>query len=281
MRVRPDAPRPTIERPPVDVSGSSRAERFDQATRSETSGPRVVAPKKTPLSPSEIRDALSSAHTALKGKPIEPKLLDVLTAQVCTENGSGAAMHNYNFGGIKGTSPEGATAKLRTREVLGGKTVEITDGFRAYSTPLEGAKDYIQLLEKRFPRALEAAKTGDVGEYAARLKAGHYFTADAGEYAACLKGVLARGFDADGTTPLARVPSTSSGLEGLGGFDPRPLDLGALPTTIAVVRVMDAVSQSSARIAAPLDDEPQDQATLRRPMASGLGFTNGSGMSPG
>lgn len=275
MRVRPDAPRsPAVER--------SAAERpRPDATRAAVSASRVVAPKKTPLSPSDIREALQTAHRSLKGAPIEPKLLDVLTAQVCTENASGAAMHNNNFGGIKGTSPEGFTAKLKTREVLDGKNVEIRDGFRAYSTPLEGAKDYIQLLEKRFPRALEAAKTGDVGEYAARLKAGNYFTADAGEYAACLRGVLARGFDDDGTNTIAQQPRTLSGLDSFGAFDARgAMDLGALPTTMAVVRVMDAVSQSSARIAAPLDDEPHD-APRRDLFATQAGVVPPLGLSPG
>ncbi len=274
MKIRPDAARlPAVER--------SAAERPRPDSMRETaSASRIVAPKKTPLAPSDIRDALQAAHRSLKGAPIEPKLLDVLTAQVCTENASGAAMHNNNFGGIKGTSPEGFTAKLKTREVLDGKTVEIRDGFRAYSTPLEGAKDYIQLLERRFPRALEAAKTGDVGEYAARLKAGHYFTADAGEYAACLRGVLARGFDDSGANTIAQQPRTLSGLDSFGAFDARgTMDAGALPTTMAVVRVMDAVSQSSARIAAPLDDEPHD-SQRRQPFATQIGFAPPLGSNP-
>jgi hypothetical protein len=269
MRVNPDAPRASVLEPRA-------VERPRAESAKAAASARAVAPRKTPISPSEIRDALSAAHQALKGKPIEPKLLDVLTAQVCTENASGAAMHNNNFGGIKGTSPEGMTAKLKTREILGGKEVEIRDGFRAYSTPLEGAKDYIQLLEKRFPRALEAAKTGDIGEYAARLKAGHYFTADAGEYAACLKGVLARGFDDNGTNTIAQQPRTLSGLDSFGPFDARgAMDVGALPTTLAVVRVMDAVSQSSARIAAPLDDEPRNASARRDLFSTPPGFMPG------
>jgi len=243
MKIRPDAPRPpAVERTQVERS------------RDTGSAARIVAPQKTPLSPADIRSALQTAHQSLKGTPIEPKLLDMLTAQVCTENASGAAMHNNNFGGIKGVSPEGATAKLRTREVLAGKNVEITDGFRAYSTPAAGAKDYLQLLERRFPRALEAARTGDVDAYAKSLKAGHYFTADAGEYAACMRGVIARGFDGEVAPSQAREPRTVSGLGPFSSLDMLGSnDAGGYATTLAVVRALDAVSASSARIAAPLE----------------------------
>ncbi len=237
MRIRPDVP----------AYAESAGRIVPDRSSAQRAPAQIVAPQKTPLSPGEIRASLQAAHQALKGKPIEPQLLDVLTAQVCTENAGGAAMHNHNFGGIKGKSPEGATAMLRTREVLDGKTVAITDGFRAYSSPVAGARDYLELLGRRFPRALEAAKTGDVGAYASRLKAGHYFTADAGEYASALRGVIARGFNFD-------MPSRS-GNAAPQSFVSGPPDVDSYATTLAVARVMDAVSQGSARIAAPSPDD--------------------------
>ncbi len=215
------------------------------ATTSVQQG-RVVAPSRTPLSPLQIRASLASAYNSLKGAPIDGQLLDVLTAQVCTENAHGAAMHNNNFGGIKGVSPEGTTARMRTREVLDGKSVQITDGFRAYSTPENGAKDYLALLERRFPRALEAGRSGDVEGFARSLKAGNYFTADVGEYAAAMRGVMSRGFDGEVRHLPASKPEVPHG--------PTP----ELPfaTTFAVARVMDALSGHAAAIVAPIDEEP-------------------------
>lgn len=217
---------------------------------------REVAPQKTVLSPSEIRKALADGHQALHKERIPPKMLDVLSAQVCHETGRGASMYNYNFGGIKGTSREGSTARLRTREVLDGKEVQIKDGFRAYSSAASGASDYLLFLEKHHPRALEAARQGDVEGFVKSLKAGHYFTADADQYAASVRGILTQGFDgARAAAAPERAPSAAPLMPGW-DFDPdAPGDPSLYPTASAVARVMDAVAASSVRIARPLSEE--------------------------
>lgn len=222
---------------------------------------REAAPRKTPLSPSEIRVALATAYRSIHGEAIPERMLDVLSAQACTETAHGASMYNFNFGGIKGASPEGFTAKLRTREVENGQEITIRDGFRAYSSAAEGAKDYLSLLERRFPTALDAARSGDVDGFVTRLKAGRYFTADAGQYAASLRGILQAGWD----DSQPRSPhATSAPLVALAGSDPfgddpevsgSLLSSGAgLPTTMAVVRFIDAINASSASIARPDED---------------------------
>jgi hypothetical protein len=235
MRVRFDSSR-------LPVAPPSRGDR----------GAREVPPRQTNLSPAEIRRALAAAHQSLRGEAIPPKLLDVLSAQVCHETAHGASMFNFNFGGIKGTSPEGTTARLRTREVLQGKEVSLTDGFRAYSTPVAGATDYLLLLERRFPNAVDAARDGDVDGFVRSLKAGHYFTADPDLYASSVRGILQGGFERESPRDDRARPAPDSYLA------LRDLATGATsnyPTTAAVARVLDAVAAASVDLATPLGEE--------------------------
>jgi len=150
---------------------------------------RAVALQKTPAQVSELRAALDRAHRKMFGSSASPQALDVLTAQVSLETGSGTSMYNYNFGGIKGAGPTGKTAVARTKEVLGGKTVEIRDGFRAYDSIDDGAADYLGLLRDRFGPALDAARRGDVDGFAAKLKRGGYYTASEEDYARALRAL--------------------------------------------------------------------------------------------
>jgi hypothetical protein len=87
-------------------------------------------------------------------------------------------MFNYNFAGIKGTSPAGLSVSQRTREGYGATERTITDNFRAYRTAEEGADDYVALLQRRFPAALDAAKAGDPAGTVRALKQSGYFTGD-------------------------------------------------------------------------------------------------------
>ncbi|MFO0553012.1 MAG: hypothetical protein U0271_31785 [Polyangiaceae bacterium] len=224
--------------------------KLDKPSAASASG-RVVEGKKTVLSSSDIRRALAEAYVDTHGEPMSKKMLDVLTAQACHETAAGASMYNYNFGGIKGTSPEGATTRLLTHEVFDGREVTIRDGFRAYSSARAGAADYLNLLERRFPRAMDAAARGDVDDFVARLKAGHYFTGEQGAYAASLRALVAQGFDtASAGQPLEMREEVREGEASPTELVlPTQADLG--PTSVAVARVLDALTVSSLRIAAP------------------------------
>ena len=151
---------------------------------------REVEPKRTQVSQVEIRDAIARAHTKVTGRAASGATLEVLTAQASLETASGGRMYNFNFGGIKGSGPTGETAKLRTHEVLGGKDVEIRDGFRAYRTLDEGATDYVRLIKDRFPGAMAQAERGDVDGFAKALKQSGYYTADEKSYASGLRSLM-------------------------------------------------------------------------------------------
>lgn len=212
---------------------------------------KAVPPQRTALAPSEIRAALARAHQQLHGKAIDPERLGVLTAQVCHETGFGASMYNFNFGGIKGTSPEGLTARCRTKEVLGGEVKSIVDGFRAYSSADRGAADYLSFVERRYDRAWQAAGDGDVNGFVHALKAKGYFTADESGYAAAVRNVLARAGD---PRPQAATTAVTSAAEASApGATIALFPEG--PTSVALCRVMDAIAHASARIAGPATEE--------------------------
>ena len=159
---------------------------------------RKVEPQRTPVTRAELRAAIGRAldreHTSAGKPPAE--LVDVLTAQASLETASGAKMYNFNFGGIKGHAPDGGTASLRTHEVLGGKDVVIRDGFRAYASLDDGARDFVNTMKTRFGGAVQAASRGDVAGFASALKRSGYYTASETDYAhglAALMGAPAGG----------------------------------------------------------------------------------------
>jgi flagellar protein FlgJ len=136
-----------------------------------------------------------------------------------------------------------------------GEDVTIVDKFRAYATPAEGARDYLALLRTRYGGAMGAAERGDVDGFATALKQRGYYTAPVSDYAAALRH-LAHEARTPGTPRASLEVATAS----------RALELApssivtdgappaALPTTVELVRVLDAVAAMSARIGAP-DDE--------------------------
>jgi len=207
----------------------------------------VVPGVRTPLSGDEIRQALAIGYKNVTGQAPTPATLAVLSAQVSTETAFGQHMVAYNFGGLKGTSPEGRETRCTTHEIIAGTDQKIVDGFRAYTSAEAGAHDYIGLLAHRFPRALDAAGDGDVQRFAVELKQGHYFTADVGAYAKALRSAMTTdgpvGGDAT-STPAVRPPQAAN----------------PLPSSADLSRVLDAFSQSAlsasaARLATKEDED--------------------------
>jgi len=157
-------------------AGIAGAPKLADAAKSERAG--VVAAVRTPLKPEEARSLIAGALERMTGEPPSKEQVAILTAQWAHETGRGASMYNYNFAGIKGTSPAGLSVMQRTREGYGATERTITDNFRAYRTAEEGADDYVALLKRRFPAALDAAKSGDPAGCVHALKQAGYFTGD-------------------------------------------------------------------------------------------------------
>jgi hypothetical protein len=117
-----------------------------------------------------------------------------------------------------------------THEVLGGQDVTVAQGFRAYGSLEEGARDYVSVLKDRFPAAFAQAASGKVDGFAHALKTSHYYTASEQAYDAGLRA--AGGLPAAAPATVSAPPSDFSTSEELS-------------------RVLDAVAASAARIAAP------------------------------
>ena len=204
---------------------------------------RDVEAQRTPVARSDLRNALARAHQKLTGHAATPALLDTLTAHASLETGSGGKMYNFNFGGIKGHSQTGETARCRTKEVIEGKETEVRDGFRAYHSLDDGALDYVRLMRERFGGALGKAEIGDLGGFAHALKQAHYYTADESAYAGALKGLAG----ASGSSL-----STHTSMHVGSAIHAPPT---AYPDTLELGRVLDAIGRHPTHTVEEADDD--------------------------
>jgi hypothetical protein len=141
-----------------------------------------VRPEVTFLSGNEAAKALSRAwKRATKQKPSFDTLV-VLTAHWAHETAAGTSMYNHNFGGIKGRGQSGLSCLRGAREGFGYRTRVGRDRFRAYPDVASGADDYVSLLLRKYPTALEASERGEVSEFVQALYDGGYFTGSEQDY---------------------------------------------------------------------------------------------------
>lgn len=195
---------------------------------------------RTVTSRDELRAALGRSFEQVMGEAPTPAALDILSAQASLETGRGRSMYNFNFGGIKGTSPGGLTTVARTHEWEGGTRYETHAHFRAYGSLDEGAQDFLSLLHRRYGDAVSAATRGDVDGYAHALKTRGYFTGPEARYANDLRGLLG----------LPRGPEAPAAMGGPSALD-GVAKASAFSSSSEVALMLDAVSMSAARIADP------------------------------
>jgi flagellum-specific peptidoglycan hydrolase FlgJ len=190
---------------------TARATAVSTAAHGSAAKTRTIAAAATHISGGEAAASLATAYQNLFHEPPSPATLRVLVAQWSHETGGGRAMMNYNFGGIKGTSPAGLSAAYRTTEGEGASTVKITDRFRAYGSAIEGATDYVKFLSTRFSGAMANAHRGDAEGFVRALKQGGYFTGSEEDYVRSVTRLTEQarvnGFDAvgHGTAPATAV----------------------------------------------------------------------------
>jgi flagellar protein FlgJ len=165
-----NAPPPAPAKPPEP---SERSTELDAVVA--TSAARELAAN-TPMSEPEASRHLSQAWLAVTKKPASEGTLCVLWAHWAHETRRGQRMHAYNFAGLKGRGPSGASVVVWTREGTPGDLVQRT--FRAYRGPQEGARDYLRLLVDRYPTAVREARDGNAYGFASALDTGGYFTGD-------------------------------------------------------------------------------------------------------
>lgn len=114
---------------------------------------------------------------ALEAQRVTGVPAGVIIAQAALETGYGASTirNARNLFGMKGTGPAGSVT-ARTREVVGGRSVQVNSRFRAYNTWLESIIDHARLLSRnaRYSRAM--AVRNDPRAFAREIQRAGYAT---------------------------------------------------------------------------------------------------------
>jgi len=182
--------------------------------------PSELIAEKTPVSKELFIRALYEAWIHLFGEVPKKESVWVLASQVALETGWCKAMWNFNFGNVKSVEGDGhdycyfacneilKTATAHAMATAAPATARVTqdrgDGtsiiwfypkhpgcrFRAFNTLVDGAVDYIGLLNKRFARSWPAVLTGDPAQFSHLLRSQGYYTADELAYTKTLTSVF-------------------------------------------------------------------------------------------
>jgi flagellar protein FlgJ len=128
-----------------------------------------------------IQQLWPCAQEAGQALGIDPRHL---LAQAALETGWGKSLPcdldgtpSFNFFGIKaGTSWQGDSVSARTLEFQGGVPIPQTAKFRAYDSPAQSFRDYVDVLRNN-PRYADALNTGSNAKaFASALQRGGYAT---------------------------------------------------------------------------------------------------------
>lgn len=199
---------------------------------------QLIADQVKQISEGEATYALREAWKLLYNQYPSLDSLALLWAQWALETGRGKAIHCYNFGNIKRSGDEDY-CMYRCNEMLNGKwewfdPPHKQTWFRAYSTAVDGAYDYIKFLSQktRYQKAWAQVKLGDPAAFSHELKVAGYYTAIEAQYT---KGVvkLTTEFKKKAKELLMWAPSPEERRSQLPTIVPNgdiPLEVWAAPT---------------------------------------------------
>jgi len=145
----------------------------------------------SPDDPAERSGLLQESLVQLgQQQHIPPEGIAILMAQAGHETADFTRMPANNYFGMKSSGRNRAggagSANLETTEGEGASAQRVRQDFATFPTPAAAATDMISLLQRRYPRALEALQMGDVDAYVAALKDGGYFTGNEDQYRTAL-----------------------------------------------------------------------------------------------
>ena len=168
---------------------------------------RIDRPRRpTPMSPNDATRHLAQAWEHLTNERATEDVISVLWGQWALETGRGRWMVDYNYAGLKGRAPDGGTANWWTWEEPKDKkdrALRIRARFRSYEAPEHGALDYVDMLLRRYPKAVAAARRGDAVNFILELDHGGFFTERPEHYVRSVVS-LTREFRRDGYAVLFR-----------------------------------------------------------------------------
>lgn len=168
--------------------GSGAIDAPVDAPVSFSSDGRDVPRTATPLSQVDLAKVLIRGHELAFGeKPTELRM-SVAWAHIALENGRGKEIYCNNFGNIVGGAASW-TGQYYVRPVRERVKRDpdvwkyMPVKFRAYPTAEEGAKAYWELIQSRYPEALNYFDSGYAFEAGRKLAAKNYATAQVEPYA--------------------------------------------------------------------------------------------------
>ena len=177
---------------------------------------------KTPVSKQDLLLAIWQAWYQIFGEEPKKESVCILGGQWALETGWGKSMWDFNLGNVKSVEGDGQdyqffgcgeelTFSAAERAVSKSPLVRIVKTymkgnvkmasvwiepkhpwcrFRAFDNLLEGAVDYVKLLNKRFQKSWPAVLAGDPVQFSHMLKLQHYYTADEATYTNTLKSTF-------------------------------------------------------------------------------------------
>lgn len=177
--------------------------------------------RRTPVTPEQVLLSFATAWQLVVGQPPSREVLHILHAQSALETGHWRSIFNYNLGGAKKhgtcdwtffTTTERFTHAVADRHLASSKPgAEVTlvkvepqhktlrfagkqsmNCFASWADLDTAARDHVSLLTRRFPKAIERAKAGDVDGYVRELKRAKYFTASEEEYMKAVRSIARR-----------------------------------------------------------------------------------------
>jgi hypothetical protein len=154
----------------------------------------AVPRQETPLEEVAIARMLRQGHELELGERPSEERLGVAWAHIALENARGEGIENHNFGNLTIWEKEPGAHFVRIlrerRPVTRGSTVTrwrwVEMRFRAFETPVEGARAYWAHLVNKFPGALERFDFGDAKGAGRKLARLGYASAFSMSYASSL-----------------------------------------------------------------------------------------------
>ena len=184
--------------------------------------PTKLDANKTPVSKQDLLLALWQAWYQIFGEEPKHEAVCVMGGQWALETGWGKSMWDFNLGNVKSVEGDGhdycffgcgeeLPLSVAQHAVHDSPLVKVVRTymqgttqmasvwidpehpwcrFRAFNSLLEGAVDYVKLLNKRFQKSWPAVIAGDPAQFAHFLKLQHYYTADETQYTNSIKSTF-------------------------------------------------------------------------------------------
>jgi peptidoglycan hydrolase-like protein with peptidoglycan-binding domain len=162
---------------------------------------KLIPNKLTKLSALDVLRAFRVAFAALIGGAPSNSTLAILVAQSALECARWASMHCFNFGNMRPPRDwAGSYCQFRCNEKIDGAWVWFDppapgSNFVAFETAEDGARYYLEQLQKRWPEAWYAAIKGNSVDFVHGLKEHGYFTADEAPYRAAVQRLCKEYFE--------------------------------------------------------------------------------------